>query len=152
MRTRKLAAMMIIMTAVSSFESMMVISLPLTLMMSGQSNSFTCVITSTRSTYLSSVLTIVVSTWMIGMSGTKTLSCYSTVEAEFEITIGSKPGAVTTPPEIILVVFVDAEEEPVVETAELTTAACTSRIGAPRSIYPVANCSVCLAWILASYF
>lgn len=79
---------------------------------------------------------LMVSTYMIGMSGTKTPPSTSVVmSAELVITMGSKPGAVTTPPEMIFVTLFDEDEEDELEAgAELTTAACTSRIGAPRSI------------------
>ena len=56
----------------------------------------------------------------------------------FVITIGVYPGAETVPPEIIVSCFcsVAVFEDDVVVTY-------TSRIGAPRFIYPVANFSVC---------
>lgn len=74
------------------------------------------------------------------MSGIKTPPTTSgSVTVAVEITIGSYPGALTTPPEIILVTFPEFEEELEVGS-DTETEACTSRIGAPRSIFPVANC------------
>lgn len=79
---------------------------------------------------------------MIGTVGIKT-SLPPVAALEFEpvlvITMGSKPGAVTTPLETILTGAAELDEE---DSLSLVTVACTSRMGAPRSIAPVANCLV----------
>lgn len=75
--------------------------------------------------------------------------------------MGSKPGAVTTPPEIMEIVCYCVELEELLLEVELVvvvssevvstkgtssvTVACTSSKGAPKSTAPVAKASVCFS-------
>lgn len=82
-----------------------------------------------------------VSLTIVLMSGFQTclfLGAAVPPEAVFVIVIGSKPGAETIPPEMM---ETGGALEGAVEVEDAVTLA-TSRTGAPRSIFPVANCSV----------